>query len=115
MNGEHKKFSEVEIMLGLFGFGGIDLVCAIIDFTGVGLALTPILQGGGTFASNLWFRFGKGDTQSLNLGRQIAKYGGNFLPVVPFLTVAFFIEVQLHNNQEKLGVVAKAAAVVKKV
>lgn len=106
--GELKKFHGSELVLGGLLFLSLDAGAALIDFTGVGLALSPVLQGTATTASAFWFK-SKGSKKATGIGRMLSKYLANFLPVLPTLTVTFFIEAYLHNHPEKLKVAGKLA------
>jgi len=97
MEEEHKKYSTAELLIGVLGFLLIDLICIIIDLTGVGAVIAPMIQNFGTFTLNLW-AWHKGDKNALKLGKQIAKYAANFLPLVPTLTIVFLITALNHNN-----------------
>ncbi len=97
---EHKKFTEAEIIVGLLVITiPVDAASFLIDWTGVGLVLAPILQSAAMFATWLWLR-SKGDTSSLKLGRQLGRYLSNALPLLPTVTAVFLIEVYLHNHPE---------------
>lgn len=111
---EINKFTEAEMLLGIFFFGGIDGLAILIDLTGVGLAIAPVLQSFGTLTATLWL-WSKGDKNTVKFGRQVAKYAANALPLAPTLTIAFIIEAQMHNHPKlkavaggKIGEVAKA-------
>lgn len=102
------------MLLGIFFFGGLDGLAILLDLTGVGLAIAPVIQSFGTLTATLWL-WSKGDKNTVKFGRQVAKYAANAIPIVPTLTTAFIIEVQMHNNPKlkavasgKLGEAAKA-------
>lgn len=95
--GEINKFSEAEIILGSFYTLGIDLPCLLIDLTGVGLAIAPIIQGGVSFSMWAWFS-SKGDTNYGKFGRQVVKLVANVLPLAPTTFIVFLIEVFIHNH-----------------
>ena len=103
------KFVSAEILLGVFFFGGLDVVAIIIDFTGVGLAIAPVIQSFGTLAATLWLH-SKGDKNTVKFGRQVTKYAANALPVVPTLITAFLIEAYLHNHPKLKAVAAPKIA-----
>ncbi len=114
-NKDHNKFSAAEVLLGISFFGGLDSIAILIDITGVGLVIAPVIQSFGTLTQTLWF-WSKGDKNSLKFGRQAVKYAANALPIVPTLTIAFFVEAQIHNNPKlqaaasgKIGGATKAA------
>lgn len=77
----------------------VDVVSFLIDWTGVGLFLAPILQGAAMFATWFWLH-SKGDKSSLKFGRQLGRYVSNILPLLPTVTIVFLIEVYLHNHPE---------------
>ena len=106
MEGEHRKFNEVELLLGGFFTLGADFICALIDWTGIGLIIAPFIQTFATFSMWLWFK-AKGD-QSISIGRQVAKYLANALPFVPTTLIAFVIEAFLHNHPKVAAIAAKA-------
>jgi hypothetical protein len=97
---EINRFNEAEILVGGFFLLGIDLICILIDITGVGMAVAPFLQAPGTFFSSMWLK-SKGDSGNMKLGRQITKYASNALPVVPTLFLSFLIETYIHNHPER--------------
>ena len=103
---EHSKYTETEYIIGFVFFFGTDVVCAVIDTTGVGAAIAPVIQMGGTFAQTLW-AWGKGDKNAVKTGRQIAKYASNALPWVPTLTVMFLAEAYIHNHPERFATLQK--------
>jgi hypothetical protein len=109
MNPKHEKFTEAEMLVGGLFTLGVDGICILIDLTGVGLAISPVLQGFVTFLMWWWLK-SKGDPNAAKLGRQIAKYAANFLPVLPTTFITLGIEVYIHNHPEKYGVIAKAGA-----
>lgn len=98
--GEHKKFTEAEIVVGLLVITiPVDAASFLIDWTGIGLFLAPVLQGAAMFATWFWLH-SKGDTSSLKFGRQLGRYLSNLLPLLPTVTAVFLIEVYLHNHPE---------------
>lgn len=105
---ERKKFTEAEILLGGLFTLGVDGVCMLIDFTGIGLIVAPIIQGFTTFLIWMWFK-SKGDPAAAKLGRQAAKYAANFLPVLPTTFLAFSIEVFIHNHPKAVAAVTTLA------
>lgn len=97
---EHNKFTESEVIVGVMLLTlPVDAFSFIIDWTGVGLAIAPILQSAAMFATWLWLR-SKGDTTSLKFWKQLLRYLSNLLPLIPTVTIVFFIEVYLHNHPE---------------
>ena len=70
---EHKKFGAGEIIIGTFFALGVDGISILIDITGVGVIIAPVIQGFATFAITMWFR-SKGDPNATKLGKQILKY-----------------------------------------
>ena len=116
MENEHNKFGIVETVFGLLVFFPLDLVCILIDLTGVGLAIAPCIQGLATFVMRWWFK-SHGDQNALAFnGKQVARYLSNLLPLLPTLTTIFLLDVYTHNNpgsgiaklEQKVG---KAASV----
>mgnify|MGYP001558381710 FL=1 len=105
---EQKKFSASELLLGSLFFLFLDAVAAIIDFTGFGLAIAPVIQGTATTASAYWFK-SKGSKKATGIGRMLTKYLANFLPLLPTLTVIFLIESYLHNHPEKIKIAGNLA------
>jgi len=98
---EIKKFSEAEMLLGGFFTLFIDVVSALIDATGIGLAIAPFLQSLVTFVMWVWFK-SKGDKTSGDAGKQVAKYAANILPIVPTTFIVFVVSVYLHNHPKKV-------------
>lgn len=95
-----RPFQGVEIILGSFVFISVDGIAFLIDLTGVGTLIAPILQSCATFSMDLWLR-SKGDKNTFKIGRQIVKHGANLLPVLPTNTTVFVVAVILHNRQSK--------------
>jgi len=98
MDEEFKKYGIVEMIIGGLGFLFIDIICIVIDLTGVGLAIAPIIQSFGTFTMN-WWAWKKDDKDALKLGKQIAKYAANLLPIIPTLTIVFLATALIHNRK----------------
>lgn len=94
---ENKKFSTIEIILGCCFTLFTDTICLLIDLTGVGLVISPIIQGSTTLATSWWLK-SKGNQHAFKLNRQLAKQIANFLPVLPTNTTVFAVEIWLHNN-----------------
>jgi len=114
MEEENSKFTESEMVVGGLFALGIDGICALTDLTGVGLAITPVIQGFAVFAISQWAESKGGAPASL--GKQLAKYAAQFLPVLPTVLAVFVIEVAVHNNpalKEVAEKVAKTAPAVK--
>jgi len=80
---------------GLFALG-VDGICAVIDFTGVGAAVSPVIQGFAIFAIDRWVESKGGE--ALGLGKQFAQYAAGIIPLVPTITGTFAIRVFLHNH-----------------
>ncbi len=97
---EIKKFSEAEMLLGGLFTLFIDLISALIDATGIGLAIAPFLQSLVTFIMWMWFK-SKGDKTSGDAGKQVAKYAANILPIIPTTFIVFIISAYLHNHPKK--------------
>ncbi|MDO8470194.1 MAG: hypothetical protein Q7S84_04260 [bacterium] len=97
---EHKKFTEAEMLVGVLLLTlPVDALSFLIDWTGIGLAIAPIIQSAAMFGIWLWLR-SKGDTASVKLGKQLLRYLSNLLPLLPTVTIVFLIEVYLHNHPE---------------
>ncbi|MEK7087020.1 MAG: hypothetical protein AAB935_02045, partial [Patescibacteria group bacterium] len=97
METENNKFNEVELILGGMFTLSADGICALLDLTGVGAVITPFIQSFVTFVMWMWFN-SKGDKNSGKLGRQIAKYASNAIPIIPTTFTAFIIEALAHNH-----------------
>ncbi len=98
------KVSLGEIVLfGLILFI-VDVFCTLLDFTGIGAAVTPFIQAGFTAMMTAWFYWSKKDKAVTKLGRQIIKYASNLLPWVPTLFVVFVVEAYMHNHPKQAGV-----------
>lgn len=94
---ENKKFSTIEIILGCCFTLFIDIICLLIDLIAIGLVISPIIQGGTTFATSWWLK-SKGSKNAFKLNRQLTKQIVNFLPLLPTNTTVFAVEIWLHNN-----------------
>ncbi|MDO8557131.1 MAG: hypothetical protein Q7R98_01570 [Candidatus Jorgensenbacteria bacterium] len=95
--GEYKKFSEAEILIGGLVTFFIDFACGILDAFAIGIIVSPLIQAGVTAATWFWFK-NKGDADSKKIGRQIAKYAANILPVIPTTFVVFVVSAIMHNR-----------------
>jgi len=104
---EPKKFTEAEIVLGSFFLLALDGLSALLDLTGIGLIIAPVVQAAGSAATTWWLHL-KGDAGAANLGRQLTKYIANFLPLLPTLFIVFLIEVYVHNHPNKFAAITKA-------
>jgi hypothetical protein len=71
-HGERKKFNAAEMLIGGMFTLGVDGICILIDLTGVGLAIAPIIQNFATFTM-WWWAKSKGDPNAAKMGRQLAK------------------------------------------
>ena len=107
MNENIKKFGEAEIILGISGALIVDGICALVDLTGVGTLITPLIQSGTMFCYSLWLH-SKGDKNALKFNKQIIKQVSNLIPVLPTVTAVFLIDVIVHNNP-KIARLAGAA------
>ena len=99
-----------EVIFGTLTLFGIDIFCFVIDWTGVGAIVAPVIQAGGSFATSWWLH-AKGGKKAFSLGRQIGKYGSNILPFVPTLTLVFWIETYLHNHPDAAPAIRKVTAI----
>ena len=104
-----QKFNEVELLLGGFFTLSVDIVCALIDLTGIGLIIAPFLQSFVTFSIWLWFR-SKGEQGVSSIGRQVAKYLANAIPILPTTFIAFVIEALVHNHPKIAAIAEKATS-----
>ncbi|KKU91575.1 MAG: hypothetical protein UY23_C0001G0181 [Candidatus Jorgensenbacteria bacterium GW2011_GWA1_48_11] len=98
---ELKKVTESEMVIGGVFTLGLDGLCALIDATGVGLAIAPIIQSFATFSITMWLKT-KGGTR-VKIGKEAVKYAANFLPVLPTVTAIFAVSAYVHNHPEKFG------------
>lgn len=108
MGKEHKKYSEVEILLGTFLFLGCDGICFLIDWTGVGIIVSRVIKWAANGAM-MYVAWQKGDTNALKSGRVIGKFAVNTVPFLPTLTTIFWIETYLHNHPKIAGTAGAAA------
>ncbi|MAF79808.1 hypothetical protein CL629_01885 [bacterium] len=100
--GERKQFVESEILIGVIFFSGLDGIAALIDVTGVGMAIAPILQSFGTGVITVWL-WSKGNKAAVKPGRQIALHLANIIPFVPTVAFVFFVTAYIHNHPGKIG------------
>ncbi|KKU15600.1 hypothetical protein A3D55_03155 [Candidatus Jorgensenbacteria bacterium RIFCSPHIGHO2_02_FULL_45_20] len=111
---ELKKITEAETIVWLMFLFPIDVVCAVIDSTGVGMAFAPLLQGVGTISSSCWFKYSKKHAGALQFKNQLKKNGANLLPFLPTLTAFFLVEVYKHNHPDKFMTAGKIGVVAGK-
>lgn len=95
---ENKKFNFIETIAGCGFTLFIDIICLLLDAIGIGIAVSPVLQGGTTLVTSWWLK-SKGNQHAFKLNRQLAKQIANFLPFLPTNTTVFAIEIWLHNKQ----------------
>lgn len=102
MENRHTEFSAIEMGIGLFFLAiPVDLLCLVIDMTGVGLAVAPFLQIIAVFSIRWWLKM-KGDPNALRFdGKQVTRLLSNILPFVPTVTIIFLLDVYVHNHPEK--------------
>jgi len=120
---EDNKFSEAELLVGGFFTLGIDGLCALIDLTGIGLFISPLIQSAATFAVSMWLQSKGG---SLSFGKEAVKYASSTLPILPTTFIVFLVSAFVHNHPKaiesaailagpagkltKIGKIAKKAA-----
>jgi len=95
---ENKKFTAVEIVIGVSLALLIDVVALLLDLLIIGWVLATLLQAGASFATTLWLMM-KGGKKATKLTRQLLKQFSNLLPWVPTVTFSFIIETILHNHE----------------
>lgn len=105
MNEESNKFTESEIIIGGLFALGVDGLCALIDLTGVGTGVAPVIQGFSVFAIDRWVD-SKGGT-SWGTGKQMAQYASGLVPILPTTVAVFVIRVFMHNNPKLTEVAGK--------
>jgi hypothetical protein len=110
---EGNKFTESEIVVGSLFALGVDGICGFIDFTGVGLGISPVIQGFAIFAIDKWVGNKGGIT--LGVGKQMTQYAAGILPVLPTTTAVFAIRVFVHNNPKIAKVATRAAGPAGKI
>mgnify|MGYP001600628002 CR=1 FL=1 len=112
--GERRPFLWSEMLLGTLFTLGVDIIAALIDLTGIGVAIAPVIQSFATFSLTMWFR-SKGDPNATKLGKQLVRYALNLLPVSPLIittfttTIPFLIMVYIHNHPERFAAIEKLA------
>ncbi|MDP1706645.1 MAG: hypothetical protein Q8L36_02390 [bacterium] len=94
---ERDKFNAVEMIIGGCFTLFIDALALLIDLTGVGLVIAPIIQTIANFVTSWWLKI-KGGPNAFKAGRLIAKNIVSLVPILPTNTTAFIIEVWLHNH-----------------
>ena len=100
--GDRKQFVESEVLIGVIFLFGLDGIAALIDATGVGMAIAPVLQAFGTGSITMWM-WSKGSKSAVKPGRQIVQHLANIIPFVPTVTLVFLVSTYLHNHPEKAG------------
>ena len=105
---EDKKIGSGELLVFSFLFLFVDVICFLIDWTGVGMGITPAIQGFVLFFMDK-FLMGKGSKSASKMGRKIAKYAIQLIPMLPTLVTTFIIEVAIHNNWKLVQVTRKKA------
>ena len=97
MEEETNKFNAAEIVVGSMAGLFVDGLCILIDLTGIGLGISPFIQGFTMFGFSWWLK-SKGSPNAFKLNRQIGKQLSNLLPLLPTVTIVFWIDVFGHNN-----------------
>src|SRR5258706_33258 len=102
---EYKKFMESEMLIGAIATLFFDVLCIVIDFTGVGVFLVLMLKPMVLFGLDQWIK-SHGGQSSADLKKLIGKF---FLNELPFMTfILFLVSVFLHNHPSIGGIVTKA-------
>lgn len=101
------KIGYGELLVFSFLFLFVDIICFLIDFTVVGAGITPVIQGFVLFFMDK-FLMGKGTKSASKLGRKIAKYALQLLPLLPTLVTTFLIEAAIHNKQNSIPIASKS-------
>ena len=92
--------------MGVFFFGAIDGIAILLDLTGVGMAIAPVLQSFAMGAMIFWF-WTRGNKQAIQLGRVVAKFAATAIPIVPTNLIIFAVSSYYHNHTEKAGLMRK--------
>lgn len=106
---EDKKIGSGELLIFSFLFLFVDTLCFLLDWTIVGAGFTPVIQGFVLFFMDK-FLIGKGVKAASQLGRKIAKYALQLIPILPTLVTTFLIEAYIHNNPKIAQVATKTAS-----
>lgn len=110
MQDEDKKFGAGETLIFSFLFLFVDAVCFLLDWTVVAAFFTPVIQGFVLFFMDKMLS-AKGSKSTAKMGRQIAKYALQLVPLLPTLVTTFLIEVNIHNNPQLVQAATKIASV----
>lgn len=94
---DHNPFIGAEIILGGLVFLGVDVISLIIDLTGIGMAVAPVLQSGSVVALSLWSQT-KGGKNTFSFSRQLVKHASGIIPLIPTTVFIFALDVYLHNH-----------------
>lgn len=106
---EDNKFGTGEILIFSLLFLFVDLICFLLDWTVVAAFFTPVIQGFILFFMDKMF-INKGSKTASKLGKKIAKYALQLVPILPTLFGTFLVEALIHNNPKLVHTVAKAAS-----
>lgn len=104
---ERPKFGIAETFLWTVFALTVDGICALIDITGVGMAIAPFIQGLGTIVFG-FVLINKGNSDGLKTGRLIFKLLLHILPATPYIitalttTIPFWVETFIHNHPKFL-------------
>jgi hypothetical protein len=101
MTREYQKFKESELLTGGLACLFIDLGCLVIDFTGVGIAVSVVAKSAARGLTDWWIWSKGGELPSI--GKLSLKYAGNS---IPFATVVMFFTSTLSHNHPKLAAAA---------
>ncbi len=92
------KVTESEIIVFSFLLLGADTTCAVLDLTGVGVAITPIFQGFATIAMEKWMESSKESKNAMQTKKILQKLLMNTVPFFPTLLINFWIDAYIHNH-----------------
>ncbi|MFB6212787.1 MAG: hypothetical protein ABEI53_03175 [Candidatus Magasanikbacteria bacterium] len=87
-----------EIVIGLLFIFAIDVLSALLDLSGFLWPIATFLQGATSLATTAWLKM-KGGSRATSIERQFTKQISNLLPWVPTCSLAFVIEVYIHNKE----------------
>ncbi len=105
---DYKKFTEAEMLIGGLGTLGVDVLCLVGDIISVGIfiAVAATIKTAVKLGIDIWLK-SHGDTSTSKVGKQIATYFANILPLATF--ILFVVSVLIHNHPKLAKVAAKTA------
>lgn len=94
---------------GIFALA-LDGIGALLDLTVAGAPIAAVLKTGAKFGIDEWVKR-KGGTGTSAIGKQIATYLTNLIPLATL--ILFIVSVYSHNHPKPVGAIEKTSDIAK--